>query len=85
MSGMYGGGLSGCIGCIMGGYIYQYFGPVLMYRYAGIIMLGWMVFFQTSFRILKCLQPNSYAVNTLFGHNLELNQKMEDGKRKILN
>ena len=84
MSGMYGGGLSGCIGCIMGGYIYQYYGPVLMYRYAGIIMLGWMVLFQICFRILKCLKPNSYAVNTLFGQ--DLNKQMEDEKKsKILN
>eukprot|EP01084_Bolivina_argentea_P163491 284416_1 len=68
MSGMYGGGISGSIGCIVGGVIYQYYGPVLMYRYAGFAMIGWMFVFQISFRLLKLCKPNSYAVNTLFGY-----------------
>ena len=88
ISGMYGGGLSGCIGTIFGGYIYQIYGPILMYRYAGIVMIVWMIIFQISFRILRCFKPNSYQINTLFGHNhnkQKINKDHDEKTQNILN
>ena len=58
MQGLLGGiynGLGDSFGSLVGGYIYNTYGPVWMYRHTGAIIFLWMIIFQVTFRLgLKC-------------------------------
>ena len=44
-------GLSACAGSLLGGWIWDHFGPIWMYRMIGIVIFVWMIVFQVLFRI----------------------------------
>eukprot|EP01084_Bolivina_argentea_P099057 178055_1 len=70
--------LAQCFGTIGGGFIFHHLGPVWMYRMAGFVIAGWMVFFQISLRIIKCCD-NSRGIQLLF------KTKASESKVQLLN
>ena len=75
ISGLY-GGFAASIGAVGGGYIYGKYGPVFMYRLAGLIIFGWTIIFNIILRCGKCLNPNSKSIKILF--NQDTNDENND-------
>ena len=81
ISGLY-GGFAASIGAILGGWIYNTYGPVFMYRLSGAVILGWTIIFNLILRCGKCINPKSKSIKILFDE--ELNNKDNDDEYPAL-
>ena len=73
MQGMIAGlyqGFAGSIGAVIGGFLYNNYGPVYMYRLSGLIVFGWTIVFNIILRTLKCLNNDSKSIKILFDQEL---------------